>query len=221
LFKDRIDAGQQLADALIKMDSYEKGIVVAIPRGGVVVGVQVARRLDLPIDIIIPRKVGAPHNPEVAIGAVTQDGTAIFNEDLLQRLELSKKDIKPVVEAVIKEINRRMITYRGDSQPADLAGRSVILVDDGIATGSTVVAALRSLKNTGCKRITLAVPVAPPDTVDRLKKEVAELVCLRSEEPFYAVGQFYEDFSQTSDDEVISLLKGHRSYLKEYVETEK
>lgn len=209
MFKNRIDAGQRLAQELAgKGTKYD--LVLAVPRGGVVVGAQVAAGLNLPLDIIIPRKIGAPQNPEVAIGAVTQDGTVIYNQNLLTRLRLTPEDVAPLVEEVISEINRRMMTYRGTVKPPDLAGKKVILVDDGIATGFTVIAALKSLKNSHCSKITMAVPVAPPDTVERLQQEVDELVCLRSEEPFYAVGQFYQNFCQIADDEVISLLKGQR-----------
>ncbi|SHF44121.1 Predicted phosphoribosyltransferase [Desulforamulus putei DSM 12395] len=212
MFKNRIDAGQRLAESLKKINIQE-GIVIAVPRGGVVVGAQVAQALDIPLDIIIPKKVGAPQNPEVAVGAVTEDGTVIYNQNLLNRLGLSEKDLAPAVQKIISEIKRRMTAYRGSSKSPDFSGKHVILVDDGIATGFTIMAALRSIKNAGCQAVTLAIPVAPPDTVERLEKEVDHLVCLVSEEPFYAVGQFYRDFSQISDDEVISILKGYQYCL--------
>lgn len=216
LFKDRKEAGRKLGEALKSMQ-IQDGVVIAIPRGGVVVGAQVAQLLDIPLDITIPKKVGAPQNPEVAVGAVTEDGTVIYNENLLQRLGLSEKDLAPSVQRIISEIKRRMLTYRGTSQRPDVSHRHVILVDDGIATGSTVVAALRSIKKAGCKAITLAIPVAPPDTAARLEKEVDHLVCLISEEPFYAVGQFYENFEQVRDDEVIAIIKAYKCCMSKYV----
>ncbi|MEW6697396.1 MAG: phosphoribosyltransferase [Bacillota bacterium] len=216
MFKDRKEAGRKLGEALKSMQ-IQDGVVIAIPRGGVVVGAQVAQLLDIPLDITIPKKVGAPQNPEVAVGAVTEDGTVIYNENLLQRLGLSEKDLAPSVQRIISEIKRRMLTYRGTSQRPDVSHRHVILVDDGIATGSTVVAALRSIKKAGCKAITLAIPVAPPDTAARLEKEVDHLVCLISEEPFYAVGQFYENFEQVRDDEVIAIIKAYKCCMSKYV----
>ena len=210
MFRNRVEAGIKLAEALKNYDN-QPGIVIAIPRGGVVVGYEVARGLHLPLDIIIPRKVGAPHQPEVAIGAVTQDGTALFNEGLMNRLDLSVAEMEPEVEQVVKEIKRRMMAYRGTSELPELTGKDVILVDDGIATGATVLAALKSIKNAGCRKIILAVPVAPPDVIRVLAEEVDELVCLLSEESFYAVGQFYRDFNQTDDEEVINLLNESRS----------
>ncbi|ABO51815.1 phosphoribosyltransferase [Desulforamulus reducens MI-1] len=208
MFENRIDAGQRMAVALEKI-KIENGIVMAIPRGGVVVGAQIAQRFQIPLDIIIPKKIGLPHNPEIAIGAVTEDGTAIYNEKLINDLNLTPKELEPIVKKIVKEIERRRILYKGKSEPAVLSNRHAILVDDGIATGATVIAALRSLQKSGCKKITLAIPVAPPDTVERLEKEVDHLICLVSQEPFYAVGQFYKNFCQIDDDEVISLLAGH------------
>lgn len=208
MFLNRFDAGQQLAEAIKKLN-IENGFVICIPRGGVVVGAIVAQQLKIPMDIIIPKKVGAPHNPEIAVGAVTQNGTVIYNRELLKRIGVTEEDLKPTVEHVVKEIKRRMISYRGTDEMPNLSNRHVIVIDDGIATGSTMLAALRSIKNYGCKKITLAIPVAPPDTLEKLKKEVDDLVCLISEEPFYAVSQFYKKFNQISDEEVISLLKGN------------
>ncbi|CCO08333.1 phosphoribosyltransferase [Desulforamulus hydrothermalis] len=206
MFENRMAAGQKLAIAL-QETNRPADIVIAIPRGGVVVGHQVARALGIPLDIIIPKKVGAPQNPEVAVGAVTQDGTAIYHQELLSRLGLSEKQLQPAVQKIIDEINRRTAAYRNNRPGANLAGRHVIVVDDGIATGFTILAALQSIKNSGCQSVTLAVPVAPPETVQRLAKEVDHLVCLVSREPFYAVGQFYLDFSQVKDDEVIAVLQ--------------
>ncbi len=206
MFENREEAGRRLADRLAD-DSFPNGLVLGIPRGGVVVAAPVAERLGLPLDIIIPRKIGAPHNPEVAVGAVTEDGTAIYDRTLLARLGLDETDLAPRIEKEIAEIKRRNTLYRGGREKADYGGRTVILVDDGVATGSTTLAALRSIKKGNPRAVVLAVPVAPPDTLRRLSREVDRVVCLESPIEFYAVGQFYLDFPQTSDDEVIELLR--------------
>jgi len=206
MFTDRSDAGRRLAEHLAGGD-YPRGLVLAIPRGGVVVGAEIARVLGLPLDIIIPRKIGAPGNPEMAIGAVTQDGTAIFNEALLSQFHLSPGEKEKMIARAVAEINRRMRLYRGDKPPVSWRDRTVILTDDGIATGFTVIAALRSLRRADPQKIILAIPVAPPDTVEILRPEVDELICLLTPEFFIAVGQFYYHFDQTTDAEVIVLLQ--------------
>ena len=193
-FTDRVDAGKRLASAL-KDFSGNNGIVLAIPRGGVVVGFEIARALNLPLDVIIPRKIGAPENPELAIGAVAEDGTA-SNEFV----EIETKRQK-------HEIGRRLKLYRQDSSYPNLKGLDVIVVDDGIATGSTMKAALASVKNRGASSVTLAVPVGPPSTIEELEKIADRVVCLYTPEYFQAIGEFYSDFSQTPDEEVIMLLK--------------
>jgi len=168
----------------------------------------VARSLKIPLDLVIPRKIGAPHNPEAAVGAVAQDGTTIFNHQALSVLGIREEDLQEVVEEQIKEIRRRMKMYRGREDYPSYDNRQVIVVDDGIATGYTVLAALRSVKNMfKLKELVLAVPVAPSDTLEILKTEVDRVVCLLTPPDFYAVGQFYVDFSQTTDEEVISLLQ--------------
>jgi len=206
VFTDRVDAGRRLAARLAGRD-FANGLVVAIPRGGVVVGAEVARALKLPLDVIIPRKIGAPHNPELAIGAVTQDGTAIFNEVLLRQFYISEETLSRLVKAAVSETRRRLVVYRGNRPEPCWSDRTIILTDDGIATGYTVLAALRSLQRAAPKEIILAVPVASPDAVEFLEPEVDELVCLLVPEVFLAVGQFYYYFDQTSDEEVIALLE--------------
>ena len=213
MFENRIEAGQRLGEVLKKMNITE-GIVLAIPRGGVVTGAQICRMLGYRLDIIIPQKVGLPYQPEVALGAVTEDGTAIYNQNLLKRFHITEQDLEPTVQNIIRDIKRRMTVYRGTDKSLNLRKKNVILVDDGIATGATIIAALKSLKNSGCKSITLAVPVAPPAMLERLQKEVNHLVCLLAEEPFYAVGQFYRDFDQVSDEEVITLLQKAKYCVK-------
>jgi predicted phosphoribosyltransferase len=170
------------------------------------VGAQIAKALRIPLDLIIPRKIGAPQNPELAVGAVAQDGTTIFNQSLLTYLRLTTEDLTAEIEAQIAEIHRRMIYYRGTARYPSYTGKKIILVDDGVATGYTVRAALRSIRKIfKPPQITLAVPVGPPDTIDELSFEVDHFFCLYKPSNFQAVGQFYIDFTQTTDEEVIML----------------
>jgi predicted phosphoribosyltransferase len=208
LLKNRVEAGKQLATALktVRQDT----IVLAVPRGGVVVGFEVAKALGIPLDIIVTKKIGAPDNPELAIGAVAEDGMFILDDNLLRQLYVPKEYIKEEVERMRQEIQRRLIRYRGNVPYPNLKKRDVIVVDDGVATGSTLKAALRLLRGKGTKIVTVAVPVGPPDTIRELEKLADRVVCLQTPEPFYAIGQFYEDFSQTSDEEVTELLKRNR-----------
>lgn len=206
LFKDRIDAGRRLAEKLRGCVESD-GIVLAIPRGGVVVGAEVARRLGLAFDLIVPRKIGSPQNPEVAIGAVTQDGSVILNKRLIDLLGITQIELKELVSHEIREIKRRIALYRGGEATGDYTGRQVLVVDDGVATGYTMFASLRSARKMHPKELILAIPVAPPDTLEALKKEVDHTVCLISPDDFYAVGQFYEKFDQTSDEAVIKIIK--------------
>ncbi|MCL0080810.1 phosphoribosyltransferase [Peptococcaceae bacterium] len=206
MYINRLDAGQKLAEILSK-SNYDNGLVVAIPRGGVVPAWQIAKKLKLPLDIIIPRKIGAPHNPELAVGAVTQDGGVLLDWDLLQKLQLTENKLKPQIDKALIEVRERLKKYRGDRPLPDFSNRDVIICDDGIATGSTIKAAIKSIKAASPKRTILAVPVAPRDTLETLTKEVDQIVCPLSPEFFMAVGQFYQDFDQVEDEEVIRLLK--------------
>lgn len=216
-FNDRRDAGQRLGMALARYRG-EDTVVLGIPRGGVVVAAEVAKILLAPLDLIIPRKVGAPHNPEIAIGAVAPDGTAILDERMVAVLGLEDEEITRLTEKVRVEIARRMDAYRGGRSAEELTDRVVILVDDGIATGYTIMAALQAIKKAVPEKVVLAVPVAPQDTVKALAKEVDEMVCLESPENFYAVGQFYLDFAQVEDDEVTELLvEGPGRLLRNFV----
>ncbi|MGQ5712472.1 phosphoribosyltransferase [Desulforudis sp. DRI-14] len=210
MFQDRVEAGRLLAAELKEIGPVKDGVVVAIPRGGVVVGAEVAKALDIPMDVIVPRKIGAPFNPEVAVGAVTEDGTTIFDERALRLLGLARESLDDAVKVQLAEIARRTQLYRSGKDPLPLEGKTVILVDDGVATGYTTLAALRSVKNARPARVVLAVPVAPPDTAEMLSGEVDEMICLLTPEPFYAVGQFYRRFDQTTDEEVIALLARRR-----------
>jgi len=207
-FTDRNEAGNKLALAL--EDFKGNGIVLAIPRGGVVVGYVIADKLGLPLDVIIPRKIGAPNNPELAIGAVAEDGTAILDNNLIRYLGVSTKFIIEETERQKKEIHRRLRLYRQDGGYPNVKGLDVIVVDDGIATGSTMKAALASVKNREAHSVTVAVPVGPPQTIEELEKMADRVVCLYKPEFFQAIGQFYSDFSQTQDEEVIELLRDNR-----------
>ncbi len=208
-FVDRVDAGKRLASAL-KNFSGKKGIVLAIPRGGVVVGYMISKALNLPLDIIIPRKIGAPDNPELAIGAVAEDGTTILDQNLIKYLGVDREYVIEETERQKQEIKRRLKLYRQDASYPDLKGLDVIVVDDGIATGSTMKAALSSVKNRGAASITVAIPVGPPSTINELEKMANRVLCLYTPEFFQAIGEFYKDFSQTSDEEVISLLQENK-----------
>jgi putative phosphoribosyl transferase len=213
-FDDRVDSGKRLASAL-KNFSGKKGIVLAIPRGGVVVGYIIAKTLNLPLDIIIPRKIGAPDNPELAIGAVAEDGNAILDQNSIKYLGVSGEYVIEETERQKQEIRRRLKLYRQDTFYPDLKGLDVIVVDDGIATGLTMKAALVSVKNRGAASITIAVPVGSISTIDELEKMADRVVCLYTPKFFQAIGEFYRDFSQTTDEEVIGLLlKNKRNVRK-------
>jgi len=209
-FKNRVDAGNQLASALKPVS--KDALVLAIPRGGVVVGFEVAKALGAPLDVVITRKIGAPANPELAIGAVAEDGTAILNDSIVRMLQVSKGYISEEVEKQKLEIKRRLLRYRGEVPYPSLANREIIVVDDGVATGSTLKAALMSIRKKGAKTIIVAVPVGPPDTVSQLNRMADHVVCLRTPEPFYAIGEFYDDFEQTEDKEVIKLLQMNKKH---------
>jgi predicted phosphoribosyltransferase len=205
MFKDRTEAGKILADALSGYKD-KSPIVLAIPRGGVVVACEVAKALKAPIDLIIPRKIGAPGQPELAIGAATEDGTTILNQDILRYLRVSDNYIKDETKHQVEEIKRRMERYLGSRPRLSIEGKVVILVDDGVATGATIRAAIASIRKRNPALIVLAIPVGPLDTVEELRREADEVICLMTPEPFYAIGQFYRSFEQTSDEEVIQIL---------------
>lgn len=208
MFRDRRDAGRQLAAALAYLADEPDVVVFAIPRGGVVVAAEVARSLRAPLDVVIPRKIGAPGNPELAIGAVAGDGAVVLNETVVGQLGVDEEYVEQEKTRQLEEIRRRKEAYLGGRAEEQVAGKTVVVVDDGLATGSTALAAIRALGKQGPGKLILAVPVAPRDTVRRLSKEVDELVCLETPPFFYAVGQFYDDFYQTTDEEVVGLLAG-------------
>jgi putative phosphoribosyl transferase len=204
-FLDRREAGRQLGDTLGERVGDGDRVVLGIPRGGVVVAAEVAEKLGAPLDVVIPRKVGAPGNPELGLGAVAP-GVGVLDERLIRDLGVSREYLAREIEAQEREIERRSRAYRGDRPGLDVAKKVVIVVDDGVATGGTAVAAARWARKGGAARVLLAVPVAPAQAVPHLAREVDELVVLATPEPFFAVGQWYERFDQVSDDEVVELL---------------
>lgn len=210
-FLDRQQAGRELAASL----GHHRGtdaVVLAVPRGGVIVAYQVAEALNLPLDIIVARKIGAPGQPELAIGAVASWGNhdIIIDQVSVGYLHISQHYIESEAEAQLAEVQRRLETYRGSAEPPDVSGRRVILIDDGIATGYTIKAAAVALRNLNVSYLCLAVPVAPSDSLAAMEQYVDELVCLGTPEPFLAVGYWYVDFAQTSDDEVVDILNDVR-----------
>ena len=213
LFENRTEAGKKLADALEKFSDRDV-IILAIPRGGIVVGYEIAKRLHAPLDIIVPRKLRAPYQPELAIGAITEDGTVILDNQLVYSLNVSDDYIKLESQRQKLEIDRRLRAYKGDNRIPDLTGLDVIVVDDGIATGSTMRAALISVRKRGAKSIILAIPVASPSALKMLEKEADEIICLFSPQLFFAIGQFYRSFEQNSDKEVKDLLKKNKIELE-------
>jgi len=206
IFEDRRDAGRKLAEKLSNYSSPET-IVLAIPRGGVVVGAEVAGALQVPLDVIVPRKIGAPGEREFAIGAIAGEDVRLLDEQTITMLRVSEKYIEHEIREQRAEIVRRRKLYRGDRPVPSLEGKTVLLIDDGIATGYTTIAAAREIRKANPAKLVLAVPVAPRDTVARLKLEVDDLVVLETPEPFSAVGYWYLSFEQTTDEEVIELLK--------------
>jgi predicted phosphoribosyltransferase len=206
IFRDRRDAGRQLAAAL-RAYRGRAPVVLAIPRGGVVVGYEVARGLEAPLDIVVPRKLRAPHNPELAIGAVAHDGSVFLDAPLIASLGVGEDYIRAETAEQLDEIRRRMDAYRDGRSAPVLTDASAIVVDDGIATGSTMIAALRAVRGMAPAAVVAAIPVAPADTALRLRDEADDVICLHLPTVFYAVGQFYVDFGQTDDDEVVELLR--------------
>ena len=205
MFTDRTDAGRQLA-ALLDEQGIAADIVLAIPRGGLPVGRAVADSLDAPLDIVAARKLGAPGNPELAIGAVASDGTVWLNESVIDDLGVSEAFLDEQIDRERAAAAAKVDRYRGDRPPLDVAGKRVVVVDDGVATGATTTACLRQLRNADAESVVLAVPVAPPDTVERLQGEADEVVCVELPVQFHAVGQFYESFEQVVDAEAVTYL---------------
>ena len=204
-FRDRREAGRALARSLSSL-AGEQPVVLALPRGGVPVAAEVARSLGAPLDVIVVRKLGVPFQPELGFGAIGEGGIRVLDHDLIRRVRLSEDDIADVEANERRELRRRIRLYRGGCPPTDIVGRTVVIVDDGLATGGTARAAVQVVRAMGARRIVLAVPVAPTDTVRDLESEADQVVCLMTPSPFFGVGQWYDDFRQTSDDEVADLL---------------
>jgi predicted phosphoribosyltransferase len=203
-FADRVDAGERLAKALTEHRGTDC-VVLAIPRGGVIVGEVVAAELGAPLDVVVPRKIGAPMNPELGLGAVAP-GVRVLDPQLIEMLGVSEQYLDREIAAQEREIERRLHAYREGRAAVDVTGRTAIVVDDGVATGGTAVAALRWARAQGATRVILAAPVAPPATMGRLTHECDEVVILETPEPFFAVGEWYRRFEQTSDEEVVDAL---------------
>ena len=206
-FRDRRHAGQILGEQLAADADRGDAVVLALPRGGVPVGYEVARALGAPLDVFVVRKLGAPGQEELAIGAVASGGTRVLNDDVVAELGLSEEEIDAIAERERGELERRERSYRGDRGSLEVQGKRVILVDDGLATGATMRAAARAVRTLGPQAITVAVPVAPVQSCRDLRDEVEEVVCVETPSPFQAISLWYEEFPQTSDDEVRGLLR--------------
>jgi predicted phosphoribosyltransferase len=207
LFRDRTDAGRVLADKLSRYAEQPDVLVLGLPRGGVPVAYEVARALHAPLDVFLVRKLGVPGREELAMGAIASGGVRVVNEDVVRALDLSDDIIDKAAVAEQRELARREQAYRGNRPPIDARGRTVILVDDGLATGSTMRAAIAALRKQRPARIVVAVPVGAQEICEEFRHEADEIVCACTPEPFYAVGLWYNDFSQTTDDEVRDLLR--------------
>jgi len=204
-FADRRDAGRQLAASLDHLRDRNP-LVIGLPRGGVVVAAEVSIALEADLDVLVVRKVGAPGQPELGLGAVAEGGVVLLNKKLIRQVGVSKERLQASIDLANDELKRRLDRYRSDREAIDVAGRTVILVDDGLATGSTARAAIGALQHLGAGSIIVAVPVGAPSTVRDIEPLVEEVVCLSAPPMLMSVGQHYDDFSQTTDEEVVALL---------------
>jgi putative phosphoribosyl transferase len=205
-FLDRADAGRQLAAKLVAYVNRPEVLVLGLPRGGIPVAAEVARSLHAPLDVCLVRKLGVPGHSELAMGAIASDGVPVLNNDVINWLEISDQTMRVVTAQELRELRRRDRAYRGNRPPPTISDRIIILVDDGIATSATMRAAISVIKPQHPAKLVIAVPVAPQEVCQQLPAEVDELVCLMMPEPFYAIGLWYEDFSQLTDAEVRALL---------------
>lgn len=206
-FKDRTDAGQQLAKKLSAYKNDPDAIVIGLPRGGVVTAFAIAEALNVPLDIVVARKIGMPFNPELAAGALTEDGTVLLNKEIMEMSSVTRNDLDPIIKAEKDEAIRRLTLYRQGKLPLNLTGKKVILVDDGIATGATMRAAIASVRSRNAKKIIVAAPIVPIDLLSRLRKEADEVVTILTPENFWGLSAFYGHFAQTTDETVINLMK--------------
>ncbi len=206
VFADRNDAGRRLAEELLPL-AEENPVVVALPRGGVPVAGEIAAALGAPLEILAVRKLGAPGNPEYGVGAVAEDGSRVIDPEAIRQLGIEPERLDAIIAAETSELVRRVAAYRGDRPPLELTGRTVIVVDDGVATGVTDTAALRAVRRQEPERLVLAIPVCPPDSIEFLQAESDDVICLSTPARFFGVGQQYRDFSQVSDQQVVSILE--------------
>jgi putative phosphoribosyl transferase len=207
-FADRAEAGRQLAERLGEYAGRDDVVVLGLPRGGVPVAAEVARALDAPLDVFLVRKLGVPGREELAFGAIALGGARVLNGDVLAALRIDDETIEAVAQREQAELERRAEAYRGSTEPPEVRGRVAILVDDGLATGASMRAAVEAVRALGPQRVVVGVPAAAGETCSRLASHVDELVCLIAPEPFFAVGMWYRDFSETSDDDVRAALAG-------------
>ena len=206
-FADRAEAGAALVERLRHLAGHPGLVVLALPRGGVPVAAEVAAALDAPLDVYVVRKLGVPGRRELAMGAIASGGVRVMNEPVLRSVRASADEVERVVEEEEAELARREHALRGERPPPEVEGRTVVLVDDGVATGSTMRAAIAALRARSAGRIVVGVPVASPDTCAELAREVDDIVCVETPEPFFAISLWYEDFGQTSDEEVREALE--------------
>jgi putative phosphoribosyl transferase len=209
-FRDRTDAGRQLADELLHYGGRNGVIVLALPRGGVPVAAEVASRLALPLDVFVVRKLGVPGHEELAMGAIASGDVRVLNRDVIDAISVPDEIIDAVTALEREEFKRRELSYRGDRRAPEVQGRTVILIDDGLATGASMRAAVAALRPRDAAKIVVAVPVGAPSTCRELQSVADEVICLSAPHAFVGVGQYYEDFSQTSEDEVRALLERGR-----------
>ncbi len=207
IFKDRKDAGKQLAERLIEYKNRDDVIVLGLPRGGVPVAYEVAKTLRAPLDVFLVRKLGLPGQPELAMGAIASGGVKFMNEEILQRSGISDQQIEEILQNERKALQEREEIYRGARPDIEIAGKTVLLVDDGLATGASMRAAISALKELEPEKIIVAVPTAPADTCQEFESHADEVVCLHTPSPFWGVGGSYQNFSQTSNTEVRGLLE--------------
>jgi len=211
IYRDRRDAGAQLAEKLVTYGTVKDNLLVlALPRGGVPVAYEIAKALEAPLDVFIVRKLGVPGHEELAMGAIASGGVRVLNDYVIRQLRIKQWLIDEVTEREKTELRRREALYRQGLPPLEVAGKRIIIVDDGLATGSTMLAAVRALKHGHPASLLVSVPVGAPSTCSELRREADEVLCLDTPEPFSGVGQWYDDFSQTSDDEVRTLLARSR-----------
>lgn len=205
-FSSRVDAGKKLAHHLSQFKNKPNTIVLGLPRGGVVVAAQVAQELGLPLDIVVTRKIGAPMEPELAVGAITEQGVPVWNDHIKHMLGIELADVASTIDKERHEIKRRLALYRGTQEPLNLTDKTVIIIDDGIATGATMRAAIADARLKGAKKVVVAVPLSAPDALIIVSRDADEMICLNAAELFPAIGFFYDQFPQVTDEEVVAEL---------------